>query len=128
MDSGKVLLEEVDESVGGGVVGVHLCAVLELRLDLLGQLFAQLHPDDATAAAGGGDGGRSEWTTHNTAPTSRPSTSRPNWLTDFLQFQTSGWVELVVLIEFCNRLEIHLSAVTGSSGDSKALMDGWIGG
>lgn len=30
LDSGKVLLEEVDESVGGGVVGVNLCGIFEL--------------------------------------------------------------------------------------------------
>lgn len=42
-DSGKVLLEEVDEPVGGGVVGVDLCGILQLRLDLLCQLFAQFH-------------------------------------------------------------------------------------
>lgn len=41
------MLEEVDESVGGGVVGVDLCGVLELRLDLLCQLFAQFDSGDA---------------------------------------------------------------------------------
>ena len=45
--SGKVLLEEVDESVGGGVVGVDLCGVLELRLDLLRKLLAQLDSNNA---------------------------------------------------------------------------------
>lgn len=29
-DSGKVFLEEVDESVSGGVVGVNLCGIFEL--------------------------------------------------------------------------------------------------
>lgn len=47
LGSGKVLLEEVDESVGGGVVGVDLCGVLELRLDLFGELFAQFDSDNA---------------------------------------------------------------------------------
>ena len=41
--SGRVLLEEVDEPVGGGVVGVNLRLVLQLRFDLLGQLLPQLN-------------------------------------------------------------------------------------
>lgn len=55
LNSGKVLLEEVDESIGGGVVGVDLCSVLELRLDLLCQLFAQF---DSNNAEGGKESGR----------------------------------------------------------------------
>lgn len=46
-NSGKILLEEVDESVGGRVVGVDLCGVLQLRLDLLSKLLAQFNPDGA---------------------------------------------------------------------------------
>lgn len=49
-DSGKVLLEEVDEAVGGGVVGVDLCGLLQLRLDLLSQLFSQF---DSNSTRGG---------------------------------------------------------------------------
>lgn len=63
LDGGKVLLEEVDESVGGGVVGVDLCGIFELRLDLLGQLFAQLHPDDATVGRSQ-EGSRQDNTKH----------------------------------------------------------------
>lgn len=44
-DSGKVLLEEVDEPVGGWIMGVDLCGILELWLDLLCQLFAQFNSD-----------------------------------------------------------------------------------
>lgn len=40
-NSGEILLEEVDEPVGGGVVGVDLCGILELRLYLFCKLFAQ---------------------------------------------------------------------------------------
>lgn len=40
-DSSKVLLEEVDESVGGRVMGADFGVVLQLRLDLLCQLFPQ---------------------------------------------------------------------------------------
>lgn len=40
---GAVLLEEIDETVGGGVVGAHVAGCAELGLDLLGKLFAQLH-------------------------------------------------------------------------------------
>lgn len=39
-----VLLEEVDEPVGGAVVRVHLRCVLQLRFDLLRQLLSQLDP------------------------------------------------------------------------------------
>lgn len=52
LDSGKVILEEVDESIGGGVVGVDLCGVLELRLNLLCELFAQF---DSNKTEGGGE-------------------------------------------------------------------------
>lgn len=41
LESGKILFEEVYESVGGGVVGVDLCGVVELRFDVLCELFAQ---------------------------------------------------------------------------------------
>lgn len=47
LDSGKVLLEEVDEPIGGGVMGVDLGAVLELGLDLLCKLFAQFDSKNA---------------------------------------------------------------------------------
>lgn len=47
VDSGKVMLEEVDESVGGGVMGVDLSGVLELGLDLLCELFAQFDSNKA---------------------------------------------------------------------------------
>lgn len=40
-DSGEVLLQEVDESVGGRVVGADVGVVLQLRLDLLRQLLPQ---------------------------------------------------------------------------------------
>lgn len=40
-DSGEVLLQEVDESVGGRVVGADVRVVLQLRLDLLRQLLPQ---------------------------------------------------------------------------------------
>lgn len=40
-----VLLEEADESIGGGVVGMNVCVVLQLGFDLLGQLLAKLHAD-----------------------------------------------------------------------------------
>lgn len=46
-DSGKVLLEKVDESVGGGVVREDLFGVLQFRFNLLCQLFAQLHSSHA---------------------------------------------------------------------------------
>lgn len=55
LDSGEVLLEEVDESVGGGVMGVDLCGILELRFDLLGQLFAQFDSNDARVDTHRGD-------------------------------------------------------------------------
>lgn len=42
--SGEVLLQEVDEAVGGRVVGGYLRVVLQLRLDLLGELLPELHP------------------------------------------------------------------------------------
>lgn len=45
LNLGKVILEEVDEAVGGGVVGVDLCGVLQLSLNLLGELFAQFDPN-----------------------------------------------------------------------------------
>lgn len=51
-DSGEVLLEEVDESVGGRVVRGDVRVILQLRLDLLGQLLPQFHP----VASGGGTG------------------------------------------------------------------------
>lgn len=41
-DSGEVLLQEVDESVGGRVVGADVGVVLQLGLDPLGQLLPQL--------------------------------------------------------------------------------------
>lgn len=41
--SHKVLLQEVDESVGGGVVRADGRVVLQLRLDLLGQLLPQFN-------------------------------------------------------------------------------------
>ncbi len=44
-DSGEVLLQEVDESVGGRVVGADLGTVLQLRLDLLRQLLPQFNPE-----------------------------------------------------------------------------------
>ncbi len=47
LHSGKASLEEVDESVGGGVVGVDVRLVLELWLDLLCQLFAQFDSNNA---------------------------------------------------------------------------------
>lgn len=56
LSSGRVLLEEVDEPVGGGVVGVDLCRVLELGLDLLGELFAQFDPDDGQGKESRHDG------------------------------------------------------------------------
>lgn len=46
---GKVLLQEVDEAVGGRVVRGDLRVVLQLRLDLLGQLLPELHPEEAEA-------------------------------------------------------------------------------
>ncbi|TNN68370.1 hypothetical protein EYF80_021423 [Liparis tanakae] len=45
MTESKVILEEVDEAVGGGVVGVDLCGVLQLSLNLLGELFSQFDPN-----------------------------------------------------------------------------------
>ena len=42
--SGKVLLEEADEPVGGGVVGGDLSGALQLWLNLLGELLSQFHP------------------------------------------------------------------------------------
>lgn len=45
-DSGKVLLEEVNEAIGRWVVGVDLCGILQLSLDLLCQLFAQFHSEN----------------------------------------------------------------------------------
>lgn len=42
-ESHKVLLQEVDESVGGGVVRADGRVVLQLRLDLLGQLLPQFN-------------------------------------------------------------------------------------
>ena len=42
-DSGEVLLQEADEAVGGGVVRGDLRVVLQLRLDLLGQLLSQFN-------------------------------------------------------------------------------------
>ena len=45
MSSGEILLEEVDEAVGGRVVGVDLRGVLQLGLDLLRQLFAKFDSD-----------------------------------------------------------------------------------
>lgn len=42
-DSRKVLLQEVDESVGGRVVGADGRVVLQLWLDLLGQLLPQFN-------------------------------------------------------------------------------------
>lgn len=44
---GKVLLQEVDEAVGGRVVGGDLGGVLQLRLDLLGKLLPKLHAEGA---------------------------------------------------------------------------------
>ncbi len=44
-DLRAVLLEEADESIGGGVVGMNVCVILQLRFDLLGQLLAKLHAD-----------------------------------------------------------------------------------
>ena len=44
--SGKVLLQEADESVGGRVVGADLGVVLQLRLDLLRQLLPELDAAD----------------------------------------------------------------------------------
>ena len=38
-----VSLDEVDESVGGGVVGGHRVLVVQLRLDGFGKLFSQLN-------------------------------------------------------------------------------------
>ena len=43
MDLLPPLLDVIDEGVGGGVVGGHLGAARQLRLDRLGQLLAQLH-------------------------------------------------------------------------------------
>lgn len=40
---GAVFLEEIDETVGGGVVGAHVTCRIQLGFDLLGQLFAQFH-------------------------------------------------------------------------------------
>lgn len=42
-ESRKVLLQEVDESVGGRVVGADGGVVLQLWLDLLGQLLPQFN-------------------------------------------------------------------------------------
>lgn len=42
--SGKVLLQEVDETVGGRVVRRHLSGVLQLRLNLFSQLLSEFHP------------------------------------------------------------------------------------
>lgn len=53
LDSGKVMLEEVDESVGGGVVGVDLSGVLELGLDLLCELLAQFDSNKAEGKESG---------------------------------------------------------------------------
>lgn len=44
-----VTLEEVDEPVGGGVMGVHRIATLQFRLDHFGQLLAKLNPVKYTA-------------------------------------------------------------------------------
>lgn len=49
---GKVLLQEVDEAIGGRVVGGDLRGVLQLRLDLLGQLLAELHAEGAETKHG----------------------------------------------------------------------------
>lgn len=48
-DSGEVLLQEVDESVGGRVVGADLGAVLQLRLNLLRQLLPQFDTEQETS-------------------------------------------------------------------------------
>lgn len=53
LDSGKVLLEEIDEPVGGWVVGVDLCGILKLSLDLLCKLFAQFDSDNTQEGAAG---------------------------------------------------------------------------
>lgn len=53
-DSGGVLLEEVDEAVGGRVVGADVRGVLQLRLDLLGQLLPQFHSVASGKVGGGG--------------------------------------------------------------------------
>lgn len=42
-DSGEVLLQEVDEAIGGGVVGSDLGVVFQLRFDPLGQLLSQFN-------------------------------------------------------------------------------------
>lgn len=42
-ESRKVVLQEVDESVGGRVVGADGGVVLQLRFDLLGQLLPQFN-------------------------------------------------------------------------------------
>lgn len=44
-DSGEVLLQEVDEPVGGRVVGGDGGGVLQLGLDLLGQLLPQFNAE-----------------------------------------------------------------------------------
>jgi len=39
-----LLLDEVDEPIGGRVVRGHWATAVKLRLDFLGQLLSQLHP------------------------------------------------------------------------------------
>ena len=46
-----VLLGKVDEAVGWGVVGRNWIRIVQLRLDRLGQLFAQLDPKKAIKLA-----------------------------------------------------------------------------
>lgn len=43
-ESVPVLLDEVNETICGRVVGGDGCVALEFRLNLLGQLFPELHP------------------------------------------------------------------------------------
>jgi hypothetical protein len=44
----KIALEEVDQTIGGGVVARHGGGVLQLGLDRLCQLLAQLHTVNQT--------------------------------------------------------------------------------
>lgn len=49
-DSGEVLLQEVDQAVGGRVVRRHLGVVFQLRFDLLCQLLPQFNAADRRRA------------------------------------------------------------------------------
>lgn len=67
-----LLLDEADEPVGGGVVGGHRVAAVQLRLDFLSQLLSQLHP-----AEGEGESGKDAPSTGQPEGNPCPQLSRP---------------------------------------------------